>query len=441
VTGSFTVEPAKAGSMGVGLESVPTPKSIVGCDNDAPSAKAIQQAKDELEARRQAEAKTAAPAPVVKAAPTRYVAKKSKATLVPDTFDFMFKGDIQDAVLALRELQPQLVIMPSSGPVVRLPVQIELRNASLLDVLKALDEQSSGVANVIYTGVANVIYTGSNQRLRLAFRTQSNYGENSVNESKKWQGGGNPRPILGADGLLQFPFGEYQPEITCAPLRACDIELQAGELVNNVIVGDSVRWIAAPAKTGDGSAAIPHVIIKPTDKGLQTNLVVTTNRRTYVMTLKSSDLNYVSRAGFYYPRDMVQDWTDQAEVARRKAAEDDAKKVSDLPLVSADQLQFGYKLSGDKDLAWYPVRVFDDGTRVFIQMSQAMKSSEAPALVLLDKSGNSELVNYRVKDSYYIVDKLFTKAALIVGVGSDQQKIEITKNGKGSSGFSLFGSN
>lgn len=441
--GTFTVSQAQADSMGVGLEPVPTPRCLTGCDDKPAAAKSGEAARlaslpteqlRQMAAQQNAAQRTQAATPnTVSGKPAKIVAKKSNAVLVPDQFDFYYQGDIQGALRALQEIQPQLTLLPALGPVSQLPVTLDLKNVGLVEALKAIEEQGGDKARVIYTG--------QNQRVRVSFRTPSNFGANNVEEAKKWQGGGNPRPILGADGLLQFPFGEYQPEITCAPLRACDIELQAGETINNVILGDTVRWIPAPAKTGEGSSATPHVIIKPTDKGLQTNLVVTTNRRTYVMTLKSSDVNYISRAGFYYPHDMVQDWTDRADQERRKKEEEDKRTVSDLPLVSADQLNFNYKLKGDESMAWYPTRVFDDGTRVFIQMPAAMKSSEAPALVLLDKGGNSQLVNYRVKDAYYIVDKLFDRAALIVGVGSDQQKIEITKKSSKSSGFSLFGSN
>lgn len=262
-------------------------------------------------------------------------------------------------------------------------------------------------------------------------------GTDAREEARAWQSGKKARPLMGTDGLLQYPFGQGQPEITCAPLRACDIQLQAGEVINNVILGDTVRWVPAPAKTGDGAMAVPHVIVKPTEPGLTTNLIVTTNRRTYTLTLKSSETSYVSRVGFYYPADMVQDWNGEALLAQRKAEEDSKRKVSDMPIASIEQLNLdGYKIKGDKNLAWYPVRVFDDGTRVWIQMPASIRSNEAPALVLLDKNGDSELVNYRVKEAeqggakvtYYIVDKLFDRAGLIVGVGSDQQKVEITKS-------------
>ena len=70
--------------------------------------------------------------------------------------------------------------------------------------------------------------------------------------------------------------------------------------------------------------------------------------------------------------------------------------------------------------------MFNDGTRVFLQMPVEMKSAEAPILLLLDKEDKPQIVNYRVKDAYYIVDKLFDKAMLVVGTDGNESKVTIT---------------
>ena len=67
-----------------------------------------------------------------------------------------------------------------------------------------------------------------------------------------------------------------------------------------------------------------------------------------------------------------------------------------------------------KEIRWRPLRVFDDGSKTFIQFPPGLKSSEAPALFVVSSHGN-QLVNYRVKGDYYIVDRLFDEARLIVG--------------------------
>ena len=65
---------------------------------------------------------------------------------------------------------------------------------------------------------------------------------------------------------------------------------------------------------------------------------------------------------------------------------------------------------------------------MFIRLPKSAASGEMP--VLLVRKGNKDvLVNYRVKDSAIVVDGIFDKLALIVGVGGDQQKIEIVREG------------
>jgi hypothetical protein len=49
-------------------------------------------------------------------------------------------------------------------------------------------------------------------------------------------------PARGEDGSIVFVFGATLPTVVCAPLYVCDLALQAGESVNDLNVGDSVRW-------------------------------------------------------------------------------------------------------------------------------------------------------------------------------------------------------
>jgi len=348
-------------------------------------------------------------------------------TIAPDRFDFTYTGELTGALQKLKEIQPGLGLGKFQGRPVPIVVDVTLTQASLWETLQKIADQADPVADLVWDG----------KTVSLRYKKHTPKGMDAVRlEAKKWQLGENAQPVLSPEGVLLFPFGQGQPEVVCAPLRACSIQLQQGEVINNVILGDTVRWIPAPAKTGEGPMATPHVIVKPTEKGLTTNLLVTTNRRTYVMTLRSSDTNYSSVVGYYYPYDMVQNWQGEMEMAQRKAQEEANRKVADMPISSIEQLNLdGYELKGNNRLAWYPTRVFDDGAHVWIQMPPSMRSSEAPALVVLDKEGNSELVNYRVKTAqqggnevtYYIVDKLFDRAGLILGVDDEQEKVEIVK--------------
>ena len=67
-----------------------------------------------------------------------------------------------------------------------------------------------------------------------------------------------------------------------------------------------------------------------------------------------------------------------------------------------------------KDLRELPLRAFDDGRRVFIQMPEGMEATEAPPLFVVGESG-PELVNYRVRGRFYVVDRIFDRAEMRLG--------------------------
>ena len=128
--------------------------------------------------------------------------------------------------------------------------------------------------------------------------------------AKKWQAASATgiKPVQGQDGSIQFLFGTQQPSIVCAVLQVCDIQLQPGEQVNSIHLGDQARWLVEPAITGHGDAEVQHLIVKPMDVGLETSLVVTTDRRTYHMRLRSHRRDFMPRVSFTYPEDAMAKW-------------------------------------------------------------------------------------------------------------------------------------
>jgi type IV secretion system protein VirB9 len=74
--------------------------------------------------------------------------------------------------------------------------------------------------------------------------------------------------------------------------------------------------------------------------------------------------------------------------------------------------------------------VFDDGSKTYVQMPTGVQNRQAPALVIIGQDGKGEMVNYRVKDRMYVVDRLFDRAQLILGAGKKAQKVEITRERK-----------
>lgn len=244
-----------------------------------------------------------------------------------------------------------------------------------------------------------------------------------------WRQGQTDLQPVDDGGILRYPYGST-PIVICATDHFCSVRLQAGEKINNVVLGDSVQWMAAPANTGSGDTLTPMVIIKPKVYGISTNMLITTTRHTYNLVLQSKkdEPHYNSEIGYYWPDEMVQQWSSaqDAQAAQEKKVADET--VADLPPLTAANMHFDYSVTSKaSDSSLNPVRIFDDGQHVYIQMPASMSTASAPALLAMDANGDTQIVNYRLKDGYYIVDRLFTKAELIVGVGDSQQKVVIEK--------------
>lgn len=235
------------------------------------------------------------------------------------------------------------------------------------------------------------------------------------------------KPVRGADGSIRFLFGAQQPSIVCAVLHICDVELQAGEQVNSIHLGDTARWMVEPAITGSGPAEVQHLIIKPLDVGLETSLVVTTNRRTYHFQLRSHRTQFMPRVAFTYTEDTLAKWD---FIKSRDGRQKQDRTIPQTGEYLGD-LNFAYNVSGSA--SWKPVRVYNNGSKTIIQMPDTMTQTEAPTLLVVRKDGglftddDTVMVNYRVQGDRYIVDTVFDKAILIAGVGRGQDRVTITR--------------
>jgi len=250
--------------------------------------------------------------------------------------------------------------------------------------------------------------------------------KDAVEVSQTWMVGA-PTPVEGEDGRVLYTYGAGLPTVVCAPLRVCVLELQAGEkLVGEPHIGDSVRWIISPATSGKDDFAIPMIVIKPKAPGLDTDLLVTTDRRAYYVRLISKPEEYLARVAFAYPDAEDAKW--KAYLAREqeqhRREEFEASQIS--PLESLENLYFNYTIQGG-DSNMRPVRVVDDGKKTYIQMPPEAAHRELPMLAVLGPDGKADLVNYRVKADMYIVDRIFDRGALILGAGKKAERAEIIR--------------
>jgi len=194
------------------------------------------------------------------------------------------------------------------------------------------------------------------------------------------------------------------------PQEVSDIALQPGEGLTAISAGDTTRWVVGDTTSGSGPTKQVHVLAKPYASGLKTNLVITTDRRSYHLELQSTPETFMAAVSWTYPQDGL--------VKQMPASTAAASPLDGLPAV--ENLHFGYTISGD-NVAWKPVRAFDDGTHVYIEFPSALSQGDAPPLFVSGPNGNHDLVNYRVRGNYYVVDQLFMQAEL--RFGQDHQQI------------------
>jgi type IV secretion system protein VirB9 len=205
--------------------------------------------------------------------------------------------------------------------------------------------------------------------------------------------------------------------------------LQAGEkILGEPQIGDSVRWVVTPISSGSGDATTPILVVKPKVTGLDTTMIVATDRRTYYLRLVSKPGEYVSRVAFLYPDDQPVQWKLFLEQQAKEHKDHvEASRISQTGNAAVDKLYFDYtfKVKSGAD-SIRPVRVLDDGEKTYIEMPSVTAFQELPTLVVEGPEGN-EMVNFRVKGTTFVVDRLFVKAALLLGVGKHQQLVEIER--------------
>ncbi|HXE55467.1 MAG TPA: P-type conjugative transfer protein TrbG, partial [Tepidisphaeraceae bacterium] len=215
-----------------------------------------------------------------------------------------------------------------------------------------------------------------------------------------------------------YPFTEGALfRLYAAPEQVTDITLQPGETLSSVSAGDTVRWVVGDTTSGNGAGKQAHVLVKPFAAGLKTNLVIMTDRRSYHLVLESTDRTSMAAISWTYPQDQLVALHQQNEKA------DAAAPIADG--VALDDLKFRYAVTGDNP-PWRPLRAFDDGSHVYIEFPSRIDQGEAPPLFVVGPDGDNQLVNYRVRRNYYIVDRLFAAAELRLGQ-DPQQVVRISR--------------
>ena len=198
------------------------------------------------------------------------------------------------------------------------------------------------------------------------------------------------------------------------------ITLRPGEKLISKAAGDTIRWVLGETVQGAGASQQVIVMVKPIRGNLRTNIILTTDQRTYLLDARSYEGDtYTSVISWNYPQEEMRD----AQAAL--AAEAQSVVASGLAI---DQLHFGYVVRAihSRKPSWQPIRVFDDGLKTYIQFPTNMAATEAPPLFLIGSDKQVQLVNYRYLNGYYIVDRLIDVAELRLGE-KNQTVVRITR--------------
>ncbi len=193
-------------------------------------------------------------------------------------------------------------------------------------------------------------------------------------------------------------------EVWTSPLRVTTLTLAEGEVLISKAAGDTVRWQVAEARSGDMPGGRTHVLLKPLQRGLETNLVLTTDRRVYLIALRSGAPETFNPAVA---------WDTPSPVAAPELIE--AGPLPETgPVRPQGPLNARYAIEGRRT-TWTPTVVFDDGRRTFIAFGPGLEAAEAPALFVIAPDGQAQYVNYRQAGGLYIADRLFDRAELRIG--------------------------
>ncbi|XQZ99437.1 P-type conjugative transfer protein TrbG [Komagataeibacter rhaeticus] len=189
-----------------------------------------------------------------------------------------------------------------------------------------------------------------------------------------------------------------------------------------VAAGDTVRWVIGDTESGAGATKRIHILVKPTRPDLTTNLIINTDRRTYLAELRSTPPTYMASVSWNYPED------DLIALHRQDNAADDCcprgrgaeSRYPEFPLCHPAG-------EGRRAALAYPSRAFDDGHKVYIAFPSGIGQGELPPLFVLGADGGPELVNYRVRQNWMIVDRLFAAAELRLGDKHSEQRVRIVR--------------
>lgn len=267
-------------------------------------------------------------------------------------------------------------------------------------------------------------------------------------------------------GLVTFAYGSGIPTVVCALLELTDLAFEKGESILSVQLGDSVRWNIESAISGSANDSIEHLIVKPLEAGLKTSMLITTDRRTYHIRLKSTEADFMPAVVFSYPNslklpskkhygddsylqytsnyDSNEDHNDYSETnsslnnyssVQNVSYEGNSRPALNVAATYNDSTQkrnYNYSVDGDSKII--PQNIYDDGKRTFIVMNNPINSSYLPVLQEISSESflffgedKTNTINFTYFDNTFVVDGLYSHLRLISKNGEEKQSADVVR--------------
>ena len=267
-------------------------------------------------------------------------------------------------------------------------------------------------------------------------------------------------------GLVTFAYGSGIPTVVCALLELTDLAFEKGESILSVQLGDSVRWNIESAISGSANDSVEHLIVKPLEAGLKTSMLITTDRRTYHIRLKSTEADFMPAVVFSYPNslklpskkhygddsylqytsnyDSNEDHNDYSETnsslkyyssVQNVSYEENSRPALNVAATYNDSTQrrnYNYSVDGDSKII--PQNVYDDGKRTFIVMNNPINSSYLPVLQEISSESflffgedKTNTINFTYFDNTFVVDGIYSHLRLISKNGEEKQSADVVR--------------
>lgn len=267
-------------------------------------------------------------------------------------------------------------------------------------------------------------------------------------------------------GLVTFAYGSGIPTVVCALLELTDLAFEKGESILSVQLGDSVRWNIESAISGSANDSVEHLIVKPLEAGLKTSMLITTDRRTYHIRLKSTEADFMPAVVFSYPNslklpskkhygddsylqytsnyDSNEDHNDCSETnsslknyssVQNVSYEGNSRPALNVAATYNDSTQrrnYNYSVDGDSKII--PQNVYDDGKRTFIVTNNPINSSYLPVLQEISSESflffgedKTNTINFTYFDNTFVVDGIYSHLRLISKNGEEKQSADVVR--------------